>query len=508
MLSSHSFLFLCCCCTRGRSLAYFWLLLLLLLVFVFAFASLCLWRVPVQSNQTQAVRRIVACVSAVRLRTVGGAFAHWCSQINRHIAADISHRAKSVDAQYRTGLEEIKLLQQQVKHHELSVRNMQQELVDTQGHVSELQSALSSSRAAYTQVMASETALRLRVEQLQEAKNQLDGDGRVRCIHALFVFVIFVYLCCLCVFSFLLFSFSFSFLLFFFPHRCPSLRRMQIATERVLGLSRELDNREAMLRAKEARLVQAEESVGQLTADNHAKAVKLKSLAQEAARREDNFRDALRGLGQARTRVAELEGELQALRDSERGIAEQELQLQARMEAVMGREQAVAERAREVNEQQAALEEVTAARERVLAARELLVRQTDKAQQAAAARVTAAQAELGPVQALQQRATTAESMLAVAQGQKQDLEQRLEDVLRSLREERARSAAVLVANGGGKQLVRGARAVGGGWWCVVGGGWCVCHCVCLSLCVSSQDDVSCNVCCACALVFVMCARVH
>ena len=34
-----------------------------------------------QLKQSQAVRRIAACLTAVRVRTVGGAFAHWCSQV-------------------------------------------------------------------------------------------------------------------------------------------------------------------------------------------------------------------------------------------------------------------------------------------------------------------------------------------------------------------------------------------------------------------------------------------
>ena len=329
---------------------------------------------------------------------------------------DIQDRARGVDDQYRNALQEVDLLKQQNKHNEVTMTNLQQELVDMRGHVSELQAALSSSRAGYTQVSASETALRLRVEQLQEAKNHMESDTRVRAQSAGAVSV----------------------------RACARARltpcTTQIATERVQGLERELHQRETMLRNREARLIAAEEKLGALTADNQALSVKLKSINAESLRREENIREALKSLASARSENLELKGELQMLRDSERGIAQQELQLQARLEEVMTREVAVRDAEREVKEQQQSMDEVTQARERVLSARELLLHQADKARKVEATKLADAQRQLGPVQALHDRASAAESMVSVLEADKQDLQNRVEELLQALRNERLRQA--------------------------------------------------------------------
>lgn len=92
------------------------------------------------------------------------------------------------------------------------------------------------------------------------------------------------------------------------------------------------------------------------------------------------------------------QGELQALREGEKSVAAQELQLQARLEEVMAREERIRDREAEVEEQSHSLEEVTAARERVLRARELLVQQGEKQRKQDALRLADSQRQLGPVQ--------------------------------------------------------------------------------------------------------------
>lgn len=92
----------------------------------------------------------------------------------------------------------------------------------------------------------------------------------------------------------------------------PSLLRYcarawpQIMTERVQGLERELNSREAMLRQRESRLVSAEEQLGALTAEAQGLKVKLKSVRGEAQRREENIRSALKSLANAKAENIEL----------------------------------------------------------------------------------------------------------------------------------------------------------------------------------------------------------
>ena len=92
------------------------------------------------------------------------------------------------------------------------------------------------------------------------------------------------------------------------------------------------------------------------------------------------------------------QGELAALREGEKSIAAQELQLQARLEEVLAREESMRDRERDVEEQARSMEEVTAARERVLRARELLLQQGEKTRKQEALRLADSQRQLGPVQ--------------------------------------------------------------------------------------------------------------